>query len=182
MTSIIGDAAASVVDGTRVAIGPPLDGVTVHVLDDRSMPVEEGELYIGGPGVARGYLDRPALTSERFVPDPFATQAGARLYRTGDRARVLADGRLELLGRVDRQVKVHGHRLELGEVEAALLAHPSIVDASVALSGGADPHLRAYVVTDEPLDHEELRSFLVERLPSYMLPSTVVPLDNLADA
>jgi amino acid adenylation domain-containing protein len=185
VTSIIDDAATSAVDGTRVAVGRPLDGVTAHVLDSRLMPVESGEvgeLYIGGPGVARGYLDRPTLTADRFVPDPFATAAGARLYRTGDRARMLADGRLELLGRADRQVKVHGHRLELGEVEAALLAHPSIVDAAVALSGGSDPHLRAYVVMDEPLDDEELRSFLGDRLPSYMLPSAFVPLDDLADA
>ncbi|HEX6900060.1 MAG TPA: condensation domain-containing protein, partial [Thermoanaerobaculia bacterium] len=141
------------------------------------MPVGvPGELYLGGAGVSRGYLGRPDLTAERYVPDPFSTVPGARLYKTGDLIRWRADGELEYLGRLDHQVKVRGFRVELGEIEAALLAHRQVQDAAVlALGEGGDRRLAAYVVGDA----SELRGYLKEKLPEYMVPSTFVTLDAL---
>ena len=143
-----------------------------------------GELYIGGAGLARGYSNAPGLTAERFVPDPFSDVPGARLYRTGDRCRWLADGAIEFLGRLDHQVKVRGYRIELGEVEAALLSHPSVREAAVAVQAGTAgaSRLVAYVVghaDGEPLTAEPLRRHLKDRLPEYMVPATFVTLAAL---
>ncbi|MDB4967587.1 MAG: amino acid adenylation protein, partial [Myxococcales bacterium] len=185
VTSTVDDGATLSPDAARVLIGRPLDGVTALVLDaagDPALAGQVGELHLGGLGVARGYLDRPGLTAERFVPDRFAARPGARLYRTGDRARLLPDGALELLGRDDQQVKLAGHRVELGEVEAALLSHPSVDDVAVTVCRDGEPSLCAYVVAnedDDPLDGEALRSFLAERLPGYMLPRIFVPVASL---
>jgi hypothetical protein len=141
-----------------------------------------GELYAGGAGVARGYLNRPALTAERFVPDPFSAEPGARLYRTGDLARYLPPGgEIEFLGRRDQQVKLRGFRVELGEIEAALGAHPSVRDSVVVVHEAADGDKRlvAYLVASEELDIPRLRGFLKERLPDYMIPQAFVALDSL---
>ncbi|MEM7198645.1 MAG: amino acid adenylation domain-containing protein [Planctomycetota bacterium] len=141
-------------------IGRPLPGVIAHVLDARMEPVPvgaPGELYVGGRGLARGYRGRPGLTAARFLPDPFAATPGGRLYRTGDRVRFLADGRLEFLGRTDHQVKVRGARLELGEIEAVLFQHDAVREAAVSATGsGAGRALVAFVIpraADDDTDH-----------------------------
>jgi aryl carrier-like protein len=140
-------------------------------------------LVIGGSGVARGYLGRPELTAERFVPDPFAAAPGSRLYRTGDLARFLADGTLEFHGRIDQQVKIRGHRIEPGEVEAALRAHPAIREcAVVARRDAEETRLVAYLVPADgtgALSVGDLRSFLLGRLPEALIPSAFVPLERL---
>jgi amino acid adenylation domain-containing protein len=160
-----------------VPLGRPLPGNRVHVLDARREPTPTGvpgEIYIGGAQVARGYLDQPELTAERFVPDPFTP--GARLYRTGDRARALADGTLVFLGRVDFQVKIRGFRIELGEIESALAAHPGLEEAVVlALDDGDTKRLAAFVVARaaaSPPAIAELVAFLAQRLPDYMVPAS----------
>ncbi|HSK77736.1 MAG TPA: amino acid adenylation domain-containing protein, partial [Thermoanaerobaculia bacterium] len=171
-------------------IGRPIAGTRAVLLGRRGEPVPAGipgELLLGGAGLARGYLNRPDLTAERFVPDPFPPEEGGkpggRLYRTGDLARYLPDGRLEYLGRIDQQVKVRGFRIELGEIEAALGAHgrvrEGVVLAREDLAGGAG--LAAYVVAaeGEPLAPSELRDFLRERLPEFMLPAAWVFLPSL---
>jgi amino acid adenylation domain-containing protein len=172
---------------TPPPIGRPVANTRAYVLDTRLGPVPSGargELYLGGDGLARGYLGRPSLTAERFVPDPFSTEPGARLYRTGDVVRHLSDGRLEFVGRADHQVKVRGFRIELGEIEAALLRHEGVRDCVVAArgEGAARKVLVAYVVArDESatLAAAELRSFLKEKLPDYMIPQSFVPLAAL---
>ncbi|HEY3492109.1 MAG TPA: amino acid adenylation domain-containing protein, partial [Solirubrobacterales bacterium] len=155
-------------------IGRPLAGTRVLVLDRGGQPVPvgvPGELFIGGAGMARGYLDRPDLTAERFVPG----ELGSRLYRTGDLVRWLPDGRLDYLGRIDHQVKVRGFRIEPGEIEAALVAHPSVRDAVVMAQ--KESRLVAYVAgSPEP---SELRAFLKERLPEFMLPTAYAFLPSL---
>src|SRR5207253_6116717 len=132
----------------------------------------QGELYIGGDGVARGYLDRPDLNAERFVRDPFSQAPGARLYRTGDLVRYRPNGEIEFIGRIDNQVKVRGFRIELGEVETALAGHPAVREAVVlALKDAGDKHLAAYIVPGRghtPLA-DDLRDFFKQRLPHHMV-------------
>ncbi|MET0398352.1 MAG: amino acid adenylation domain-containing protein [Longimicrobiaceae bacterium] len=172
-------------DAWTVPIGRPVAGSTAYVLDPAMEPAPlgwPGELCVGGLGVARGYLERPEATAERFVPDPFAAEPGARLYRTGDRARWSARGDIEFLGRIDQQVKVRGFRIEPGEVEAALAAHPAVREAAVAVRGeGADRRLVGFVTVaeGEPAGGAALRAWLAERLPEYMVPAVVAVLDTL---
>ncbi|MEV4807681.1 amino acid adenylation domain-containing protein [Nonomuraea sp. NPDC049421] len=168
------------VDG--VPIGRPLDDVRTYVLDPYGHEVPEGapgELYVGGAGVARGYLGRPGLTAERFVPDPFGPP-GARYYRTGDLVRRRADGALHFLGRVDDQVKVRGHRIEPGEIQAVLAAHPAVRESVVVARGdGPARRLVAYCVPDggKLPPAADLAAYCGERLPDYMVPAAFVPLE-----
>jgi acyl carrier protein len=170
--------------GDPVPIGRPITDTRTYVLDDHGAPAPAGvwgELSAGGDGVARGYVGRPDLTAERFVPDPFGTDPrGARLYRTGDRARWRPDGRLEFGGRRDGQVKVRGFRVELGEVEAALAEHPAVRAAAVVLREDRPAELRlvGYVVPGDGLDGD-LRAFLRARLPEPMVPAAIVRLPRL---
>jgi len=173
-------------DTGPVPIGRAIPGARVYVLDERLQPVPvgvPGELYVGGAGVARGYLHRPELTSERFVADAFDTSPGARLYRTGDRVRWRKDGVLEFLGRQDGQVKVRGFRIETGEVEAALAAHSGLREVAVAAreDGRGGRRLVGYVVPHQRPGPtaDALRAFLRERLPEYMVPSAFVEREAL---
>ena len=168
-----------------IPLGHAIANTRLYVLDPSLRPCPPGvpgELFIGGEGVVRGYLDRPALTAGRFVPDPFSAAPGARFYRTGDLVRRKADGALEFLGRTDFQVKVRGFRIELGEIEAALAEHPSIREAVVTVREDApgDARIVAYLVADGPAPApEQLRRALSRRLPDHMLPSAWVTLDAL---
>ncbi|NNB93012.1 non-ribosomal peptide synthase/polyketide synthase [Corallococcus exiguus] len=170
-----------------IPIGRPISNALMRILDAHLRPVPTGvpgELFIGGIPVGRGYISRPVLTAERFVPDPFSSEPGARLYRTGDKARWLADGDIEYLGRLDFQVKVRGQRIELGEIEAALEQHPQVRQAVVVVQEGAsgDKRLVAYGVPPsggQPPSAPEVRDFLKSRLPESMLPSAFVPLEAL---
>jgi amino acid adenylation domain-containing protein len=171
----------------HVTIGKPIANTQAYVLDQemRAVPVGViGELCLGGEGLARGYLRRPEMTAERFLPSPFSDRGGARLYRTGDRARWRADGNLEFLGRLDHQVKLRGYRIELGEIEAALLNHEAVEQAVVVVRGGgeSDKRLVAYLVPKDhryPVSIDELRTGLRGKLPEYMTPSSFVLLDEL---
>lgn len=168
-----------------VSIGTPIDNTQIYILDERSRPVPAGvpgHLHIGGDGLARGYLNRPELTAEKFVPDPFREGSQRRIYRTGDLARFRADGNIDFLGRLDFQVKVRGHRIELGEIEEVLNKHPqvrqSVLMARQTGSKIDDKQLVAYTIADgEPANVSELRDFLKQTLPDYMLPSIFMSMD-----
>ncbi|MFC3891215.1 amino acid adenylation domain-containing protein [Lentzea rhizosphaerae] len=166
------------VPGAGNPIGRPLSDLTVHLLDayGNLVPVgTRGEIHVGGPGVARGYLNRPELTAERFVPDPFGAP-GSRLYRSGDLAVRRPDGSLEFAGRADDQIKIRGYRVELGEIETALLGHPSVREAVVVLR---DESLVGYVVPAGELDPGELRAWLGQSLPDYMIPAAYPVIDRI---
>ncbi|HYP28243.1 MAG TPA: amino acid adenylation domain-containing protein [Blastocatellia bacterium] len=174
------------VDVTReVPIGLPIRSTQVYILDKHLEPTPigvPGELYIGGLLLARGYFNRPEVTAERFLPDPYSPGPGARLYRTGDLARFLDDGNIEFMGRADHQVKIRGFRIELGEVETAMAQHPSVRECVVVAREETPGHKRlvAYVVSkQEEVNFGELRGFLHDRLPEYMVPSAFVPMDAL---
>jgi amino acid adenylation domain-containing protein len=172
--------------GGSVPIGKPIANTGIYLLDRHLNPVPAGvagELYVGGAGVARGYLGRPELTAERFVPDPYSHVHGARLYRTGDLARHLRDGRVVYVGRTDFQVKVRGYRIELGEIEAALARHPAVAQcvAVVREETAGNPQIAAYYVAAEgqAASVGNLRAALREELPDYMIPSLFVALPVL---
>ncbi|MGB3440032.1 MAG: amino acid adenylation domain-containing protein [Actinophytocola sp.] len=175
-------AAGTVPDGPEpIRLGGPVGATTLHVLDPALRPVPDGvlgELFIGGAGVARGYRNQPGLTAAKFLPDPFSTTPGARLYATGDLVR-LRGGRLEFLGRADHQVKVRGFRIELGEIESVLREHNLVRDAVVTVWRGneTDVRLVAYVLPGPRLDPNELRPWLSARLPDYLVPNLVMTLD-----
>jgi len=169
-----------------VPIGRPIANTRVYVLDGWLQPVPvgvPGELYIGGDGLACGYLNQPELTSGKFIPNPFSNEPGVRLYKSGDLVRYLPDGNVEFLGRIDNQVKIRGFRIELGEIEAVLGQHPFVKEAIViareAKSG--DKRLLAYVVLSEKssIATSNMRNFLKEKLPDYMVPSAFVMMDAL---
>jgi amino acid adenylation domain-containing protein len=172
--------------GESIPIGRPIADRRIYLLDDNLQPVPvgiPGELHIGGAGLARGYFKRPELTAERFIPDPFSNDPRARLYRTGDLARYLPDGNIEFLGRIDHQIKIRGFRVELGEVESVLGQHPSVRETVVTAfeESTHEKELVAYVLSkQEPATTtHELRRFLKEKLPDYMVPSAFVFLDSL---
>ncbi|MGE5220526.1 MAG: amino acid adenylation domain-containing protein [Chloroflexota bacterium] len=190
-TEVAGDVAYYEVGGDRspsIPIGRPIDNTQLYLLDGRMVPVPigvRGELYVGGENLARGYLRRPELTTAKFVANPFGTATRARLYRTGDLARYRADGNVEYLGRVDLQVKIRGCRIEIGEIEIALGRHPDVRECLVA--SGVEPgnsklesSLTAYVVPRARRPAAgELRAFLIDRLPEFMLPARFVFLETL---
>jgi amino acid adenylation domain-containing protein len=167
-------------------IGSAIANAVIHLLDEHLQPVppgEPGEIYIGGAGLARGYHNRADLTAERFIPDPFRTEPESRLYRTGDMGRLLPDGQIAFLGRIDDQIKIRGYRIEPGEISSVLERHPDVrTSLVVAREGqGGDKRLVAYVVLDPLAEttHSGLRDFLREFLPEYMLPAAFVRLDAL---
>ncbi|MFC5665420.1 non-ribosomal peptide synthetase [Kitasatospora misakiensis] len=178
------DAITARITGPGPHLGEPLPGVRVHLLDERLVPVTApgavGELYLAGPGLAHGYAGQPGPTAGRFVADPFATAPGARMYRTGDQARRSAEGLLEYVGRVDRQVKLRGFRIELGEVEHALAASAGVTAAAVTVHEPApgDTRLAAYV-TGPAVAPAELLAELRRTLPAHLVPATVTVLDAL---
>ncbi|MCP4661120.1 MAG: amino acid adenylation domain-containing protein, partial [bacterium] len=169
-----------------ITIGRPIANTWIHLLDRRLGPVPQGasgQLHIGGAGLARGYQGRPALTAERFIPDPFCAESGGRLYRTGDLARTLADGCVQFQGRLDSQVKLRGFRIEPGEIEAILGEHPEVIQGVVIAREDVpgNRYLAAYVVSggDPTTTASELRHFLKQKLPDYMVPAVFVHLDEL---
>jgi acyl-coenzyme A synthetase/AMP-(fatty) acid ligase len=172
-------------EGGAVPIGRPIANTRLYVLDDRCQPLPpgvSGELYIAGDGVARGYLGRKELTTERFVPDPFAGCESARMYRTGDLVRYRDDGVLEFIGRGDHQVKVRGHRIELGEIEARLAGSEQVNECVVTVreDSPGDRRIVGYFVGDESrVDQTSLRERLREKLPDYMVPSHLIQMDAL---
>jgi amino acid adenylation domain-containing protein len=179
------DATACALDSRAVpAIGRALAGTNVYVLDERMEPVPTGtagEIYVGGLSVGRGYLNRPEMTAERFLPDSFSKIAGARMYRSGDRARYSRDGNFEFIGRVDRQVKVRGFRIELGEIESRLRRHSGVRESAVVLrtDTAGIKRLIGYVVTEEQHGSDHYRQFLAQRLPEYMVPALVLRIPEI---
>jgi amino acid adenylation domain-containing protein len=174
--------------GFVTSIGRPIANTQFYILDRNQQPVPIGvigEIYIGGAGVARGYLHRPELTAQRFLANPFESGSQGRMYRTGDLGRWQSDGTIEFLGRNDEQVKIRGYRIELGEIETRLLQHPQVTDTVVIARGdNQEKRLVAYVVTSALRTAQgdlirRLREFLKERLPQYMIPATIVALDKL---
>jgi arthrofactin-type cyclic lipopeptide synthetase B len=169
--------------GGALPIGRPISNTEIYILDRELTlaPVgARGELYIAGVGVTRGYIGRPDLTAERFIPNLFSREGGERLYRTGDVCRYLSDGKIEFIGRADNQVKVRGYRIELGEIETALDKHPSVKQSVVVVSQDerGNQRLVAYVVGEEATTLE-LQRYLKERLPEYMGPSAIVVLEKM---
>jgi acyl carrier protein len=169
-----------------VPIGRPIANTQIYILDKQLNPVPigvAGELHIGGDGLGRGYLHRPELTAEKFITNPFSNDPQARLYKTGDQARYLADGNIEFLGRIDDQVKIRGYRIELGEIESVLAQHPAIEQAVVLAreERPGDKRLVAYVVgaPGSVPSANELRTFLQQKLPEYMVPSAFVFLQEI---
>ena len=181
----IWSAVARIERADAIAIGRPIANTQFYVLDENGQPVPvgvAGELHIGGDGVARGYFKRPDLTDAKFVPDPFSGVSGARMYRTGDLVRYRASGRLEFLGRFDSQVKLRGYRIELGEIESALGEHSAVREAVVvAQEHGGDRRLVGYVAarTGSSPSASELRSYLKEKLPEYMVPGAFAIIETL---
>jgi len=175
----------TLIEDDSTSIGHPIADLKVYLLDAYLQPVPtgvSGELFIGGDGLARGYVNRPELTAEKFVPDPFSATPGKRLYRTGDLARYHADGKLEFLGRLDTQVKLRGFRVELGEIEAVLSGHPNVDQAIVVIRNDqpGDQRLVAYLTAVGPLPPaNELRRFAQVYLPDYMAPAVFVQLDEI---
>jgi amino acid adenylation domain-containing protein len=168
---------------TTVPIGRPITNTETYVLDKNMMPVATGiigELYVGGDGLARGYVNRPDLTAENFVPNPFSLRGSERLYRTGDLVRYTSNGALEFAGRRDQQVKIRGHRIEPGEIESVLGQHSGVGESIVLVEDvNGQKRLLAYATVKESADEEELRRYLRERLPSYMMPASLVLLPEL---
>jgi acyl carrier protein len=167
--------------GGSVSIGRPIGNTQVYILDEGLQPVPAGvpgKFYIGGDGLARGYFERPALTAEKFIPDPFSSHPGARLYETGDLARYLPKGNIEFLGRIDHQVKLRGFRIELGEIETRLHRHPAVQETVVLVREDipGDKRLVAYIIPEKEQSPavNELRRFVKEKLPGYMVPSAFV--------
>lgn len=172
--------------GEKISIGLPLPHRDIFLLDPQGYlvaPGEMGELCIGGACLAKGYLNRPQLTEEKFIPNPFSNQPGARMYKTGDLARYLPNGELEFGGRIDQQVKIRGFRIELGEIETALIQNPAVAQTVVMAREDApgDKRLVAYVVctADCTLTNQQMRDFLQQKLPEYMVPAAFVILDSL---
>ncbi|HZQ47828.1 MAG TPA: amino acid adenylation domain-containing protein, partial [Verrucomicrobiae bacterium] len=172
-------------EGRVVPIGKPIANMAAHILDRNLNPLPAGitgELHLGGVGLGRGYLGRVELTAEKFIPNPFGKEPGERLYRTGDLARYLPDGNIEFLGRVDHQVKIRGNRIELGEIEAALGGHPEVRENVVVVQEAeGEKRLVGYVAIKEGSERQaaELRDYLKERLPEYMVPAFIVALASL---
>src|SRR6185369_6377279 len=165
-------------------IGRQLPDLRLYILDRNLDPTPigiAGELFVGGAGVARGYLNRGDVTADRFIPDQFSEEPGARLYRTGDLARYIGDGVTEYLGRIDHQVKIRGYRIELGEIEAAINEHPSVEQAIVVAREDepGEKWLVGYVVGRQEVSSQELTKYLKERLPDYMVPGAIVPLEAM---
>jgi amino acid adenylation domain-containing protein/thioester reductase-like protein len=174
-----------------VSIGQPIANTQIYIIDQgcqrkgdvlREMPCgQAGELHIGGDGLARGYLNRVEMTAQRFVPDPFSSKSGARLYKTGDLARIIPDGSIQFIGRVDNQVKIRGHRIELGDIEAAICQYPEIQEAAVITreDNVGEKQLVAYLVAANSQNlYSKLRAYLKEKLPEYMVPAVFVMMDK----
>jgi acyl carrier protein len=173
-------------DLDKIPIGKPIDNIQLYVIDknNKLQPIGiPGELCIAGVGLARGYLNNSKLTAEKFVDNPF--ESGTKMYKTGDLAKWLSDGNIEYLGRIDRQIKIRGFRIELGEIETVLLQHENIKEVCVTVDKEKDmtgnDRLKAYVVAKDKLNIavESLRSYLKEKLPEYMVPSTFVNIDSI---
>jgi amino acid adenylation domain-containing protein len=167
-----------------ITLGLPIENVRIYVLDEELKPCavgETGEIFIAGVGVGRGYLNRPELTEQAFIPDPFAETPGARMYKTGDLGRMLPDGRLDFQGRADNQIKLRGFRIELEEIESAVREYTGVHAAVVQLVeyGPDDQRLVGYYLSDHTVTENELRNFLRQRLPHYMLPTEMIPLESL---